>query len=361
MSRPATREDWVQSFIDSGKGDRILALQQYEQQFPKRRKLHAAKKAVEETKPQEEVAPLKRKRGRPPVDWTKRDKSPTQMDLFQMSLDIAERPASDYRENLGVMATAMIFASLPHSEVDGAIFKRKSGDVAISIINDPDIGLPYGKLPRLITAYLCTEAKRTLSPRISLGKSKSEFAKRLGLTTGGGPQGDLNRLHEQCKRLFTSKITLTSSPNSTFQWSNVSVTDEGLLLWDIGDKDARQKWHSELVLTNRFFNECVEHSVPIDLRVISKLRSPLAIDIYIWLTYRYNSISGLTHISWKQLKWQFGSNYASDDQGLRNFVSEFKKQLRNINALWPEAKFSADRQTFILLPSKPHVKPVYLK
>ena len=251
----------------------------------------------------------------------------------------------------------MIYASLPHSAIEGAVFKRRNGDLSLTILNDPDIGLPYGKMPRLITAFLCTEAKRTKEPVISLGRSKNEFAKKLGLSTSGGSRGDLTRLTEQAKRLFTSHITLIGAPDSQFHWRNVTMTDSGMLLWNPHDPDAKSPWESELTLSQKFFDECIAHSVPIDLRVLHKLRSPLAIDIYIWLTYRYNSISAPTPISWKQLKWQFGANYADHEQGLKNFITNFKSCLRMVSSVYREAKFRTTQTTLILLPSPPHVLP----
>lgn len=306
--------------------------------------------------PAPQDAPQKKKRGRPAVNWSDRPKRQGELDLFQLSLEIEEKPAKDHNQ-LGVIATAMIYASLPHSEIEGAVFKRRNGDLSLTILNDPDIGLPYGKMPRLITAFLCTEAKRTKEPVISLGRSKNEFAKKLGLGTGGGPRGDLTRLTEQAKRLFTSHITLIGAPDSQFHWRNVNLTDSGMLLWNPHDPDAKSPWESQLTLSQKFFDECIAHSVPIDLRVLHKLRSPLAIDIYIWMTYRYNSISAPTPISWKQLKWQFGANYADDEQGLKNFITSFKTCLRMVSSVYREAKFRTTKDTLTLLPSPPHVLP----
>ncbi len=306
--------------------------------------------------PAPQDAPQKKKRGRPAVNWSDRPKRQGELDLFQLSLEIEEKPAKDHNQ-LGVIATAMIYASLPHSEIEGAVFKRRNGDLSLTILNDPDIGLPYGKMPRLITAFLCTEAKRTKEPVISLGRSKNEFAKKLGLGTGGGPRGDLTRLTEQAKRLFTSHITLIGAPDSQFHWRNVTMTDSGMLLWNPHDPDAKSPWESQLTLSQKFFDECIAHSVPIDLRVLHKLRSPLAIDIYIWMTYRYNSISAPTPISWKQLKWQFGANYADHEQGLKNFITNFKTCLRMVSSVYREAKFRTTKGTLILLPSPPHVLP----
>ena len=283
----------------------------------------------------------------------------SQTDLFELSLDIDNNPASTDNNYLGLIATAMIYASLPHSEIKGSVFKRTHGSVALTILNDPDIGLPYGKLPRIITAFLCTEAKRTNSPTIYLGRSLTDFADKLGLNENGGKRGDLTRLKDQAYRLFTSRITLTGSPNlksAELHWKNVNITDEGMLLWDPNKTGLSQSWESSLLLSNKFFEECMSHSVPIDFRVLHALRSPLAIDIYIWLTYRYNAITKPTPVSWKQLKLQFGSNYAEDEKGFENFITNFKKQLKVVSGIYKDAKFDVDSKKLTLKPSAPHVK-----
>lgn len=302
----------------------------------------------------------KKPRGRPPVDWSTRDKSQQELDLFRLSLDIEEKNARE-TNNMGFIATAMIYASLPHSEIKGAVFKRKNNDISLTILNDPDIGLPYGKIPRIITAFLCTEAKRQefndAPETIYLGKSQAEFAKKLGLTTSGGQRGDTTRLKDQAKRLFTSRITLLGQPDQMFNFQNLNIADEGMLLWSPHDANERSTWNSQITLSKKFYDECVSHSVPLDMRVIHKLRSPLAIDIYVWMTYRFNSIKYPTPISWKQLKWQFGSNYSEDAQGLSNFISNFKAQLRTVTSIYREAKFSADKDKLTLMPSPPHILP----
>ena len=48
---------------------------------------------------------------------------------------------------IGYMARAMIWASLPHKKVEGAEYKRDNGLASITMLVDSDIGLPYGKLP----------------------------------------------------------------------------------------------------------------------------------------------------------------------------------------------------------------------
>lgn len=296
------------------------------------------------------------RRGRKPVDFKSKEPDQRELDLFELSLDIEKQNAKESGD-LGFLATAMVYASLPHSDVKEGIFKRRNGTISLTIMNDPDIGLPYGKIPRILTAHLCTEAKRTGEPIIDLGRSQAQFMERIGLSSSGGKRGDIKRFHEQAKRLFTSTITLTGEPGGQFHWKKINISDAGMLLWNPHDPHTDSQWQSKITLSQPFFEECISHSIPIDLRVLHALRSPLAIDIYVWLTYRYNSVRRPTPITWKQLKWQFGSNYPNSQQGEADFRFNFKKQLRQVCAIYQTAELNVNQDGVTLLPSRPHILP----
>ena len=46
--------------------------------------------------------------------------------------------------------------------------------------------LPFGNFPRLILAWLCTEAVRTQSRELVLGRSLAKFMRELGIYSSGG-------------------------------------------------------------------------------------------------------------------------------------------------------------------------------
>lgn len=307
-----------------------------------------------------------RGRGRPLVS---RPPDRREEDLFQLSLEIEKKNARESGD-IGFLTTAMVFASLPHRRVwtnpgappsqriEAEVYKRKAGALQLAIWSPH--GLPYGKIPRLITVYLCTQAARTRDPIIDLGTSQAAFCEMLGIDSNGGARGGSTRFREQAQRLFSSAINLSSTDPSTldFQLSNVQLIKNAqfsLQLWAPHEPGEKRLWTPKLQLNADFFQQCIDHPVPIDMRVLRQMRSPLGIDIYIWLTYRYNSISTATPISWRQLQWQFGGQYADDDQGLRNFAYEFQQQLKAVKAVYPAAKFATDTHKLTLLPSRPHV------
>lgn len=285
-----------------------------------------------------------------PLTMTARER-----DLLELSVEMETLHAKECGM-MGYLATALVYASLPHSQIDGAVFKRRNGPYAMTVLNDPEIGLPYGKIPRIITAFLCTEAKRTNERVVTLGRSQAAFLSKIGMTSSGGRNGTLGRVDDQSRRLLTSTITLTSDENDQFRWKKVSIAESGCLLWDPHRPDEDCLWESTLTLSEPFFREASEHGVPIDMRALHQLRSPLGIDLYLWLTYRLHRLSKPTPVSWSQIKNQFGSNYANTHRGLLDFIARFKVQLKTVRTLYPDAKVEVGKTGVTLYPSRPHVR-----
>ena len=80
------------------------------------------------------------------------------------------------------------------------------------------------------------------------------------------------------------------------------VADRTLFWWDAKQPDAPVLWDSAIQLGEQFFNEIIAHPVPIYLHILKAVkRSPLGLDLYLWLTYRTFTIKAPLRLSWKQL------------------------------------------------------------
>lgn len=66
-------------------------------------------------------------------------------------------------------------ATLPHKDPKCTYFERGTSKVTLSIIAHRKYGMPYGMMPRLLLAWMCTEACRTHSPELNLGRNQKEF------------------------------------------------------------------------------------------------------------------------------------------------------------------------------------------
>ena len=80
------------------------------------------------------------------------------------------------------MARMMALCSLPRTNPGNRHqYKRVNGPYKLVMIAGADNKLPYGNLPRLLVAWVCTEAVRTQSRELILGSSLSEFMGKLGM------------------------------------------------------------------------------------------------------------------------------------------------------------------------------------
>jgi hypothetical protein len=111
-------------------------------------------------------------------------------------------------------------------------------------------------------------------------------------------------------------------------------------------------WQSTLTLTEDFYEEIIKHPVPLDLRALRSLKkSPLAIDMYCWLTYRVSYLKEATPVTWAQLHGQFGADYAR----LRDFKGKFGAALRKVQTVYPAINLLITETGLTLLPSKTHI------
>lgn len=102
-------------------------------------------------------------------------------------------------EDKAFMARQMVQATLPHRNPgDMPLWSRTNGDLVLTIQPGHEkgklLGFPYGTIPRLLMFWATTEAIRTKSRRLELGRSLNDFMRAVGLDpdTGGGKRGMLS-------------------------------------------------------------------------------------------------------------------------------------------------------------------------
>jgi hypothetical protein len=276
--------------------------------------------------------------------------------LVQQFLSIEAETAKE-AGMLAYMARSMVMATLPHSKPNGHVFERNNGNYTLTMIGNPKFGLPYGSLPRLLLAWITREAKIKKSPTLYLGKSYSSFLKTLKLAQSGGARGDATRLREQMLKLFSTHISCVyqDDENGVCRSDQFLVTRSFELWWN-PLQDRKVNHHSTITLAKDFYEEIINRPVPVDLRMLQALRrSPLQIDIYVWLTYRFSYLKRPTLIPWNLLSNQFGSNYASDAQGLRDFKKQFLKAIHIVTVMYQLAKVEISDSGITLKPSRSHV------
>lgn len=290
--------------------------------------------------------------------------------------------AEDAKEagQIGFMARALVVATMPYKDPKTDAFTRANGDFKLRIVAGYEGGVPYGIYPRLLMSWVATEAVRTQSPVIELGDSLSIFLRDvLDIKRGGGKRGSSTRVADQMKRLFGSLITAQYTGGLAergFTLRNVMIAEGldlyeddlklepdqleppagGSSLWVPQVKEEAGTWRSKVRLSEGFFNECVDRPVPIDLRAYKALRgSPLAMDIYTWLTFRMSYMHGRSRpIRWEALMGQFGSGYTTP-RAVLDFKKNFLTALKAVLIVYPKAQVEVANNGLILLPSPPHI------
>jgi hypothetical protein len=270
---------------------------------------------------------------------------------------------------VGFLVKFLVQTTLPHKDPgDVDNWGRSNGKFSLvlqsGVVSDKNgntarIGLPYGNIPRLILPWLTTEAIKTKSREIDLDCSLSSFMKKIGFSyVTGGKSGSVARFREQLYRLLSASIFLHEG--NVFDLNDCVVSGARLQVasrYHISWAQRRQKKEdSYVILDQEFFDRVIDRPVPVDLRVIKMLMdSPLSLDLYSLLTYRFSYLSKKTLIPWRELMKQLGSEFSDSPQGLQGFKRTTARSLNKINAFWG-IKVDLTKDFVVLYPQDTHVK-----
>ena len=270
--------------------------------------------------------------------------------------------ASEADPDLGFMARLLALCSLPRTNPgDRKEYVRRNGPYTLVVSAGGLNKLPFGNLPRLLLAWVCTEAVRTQSRELVLGPSLSEFMRKLDLhTSGGSSRGGRTRLRNQMRRLFRCTVSLIYEDERGDASVSSVIAHRTEFWWNERKPDESSLWKSQIELSEDFFKEIINHPMPLDMNILKALkRSSLGLDLYLWVTYRTFILTYPLRLSWRQVYRQFGSNpvKAHDKNTVKNFRRKVLRELKKIKMAWPELNYATGKGVLILLPSKPAILP----
>lgn len=272
--------------------------------------------------------------------------------LLDIALDIQNKSAVDSNQ-LGFHPHIFIKTVLPHSKVNGQTYEKENDNWKL-FISSPE-GIPYGTVPRLLLNFVITEAIRTKSREIDVGKNLSQFMRKVGLSTDGKT---MKRFKEQSNALFGSTISIKYKNKDEFTNIIFPIASAHEFWWQ--DEESRQHglFSSMILLSQDFYDLIIKKNIPVDLRAVKGIRrSSLSLDIYPWLTNKYYSLDKRVFIPWDKLQFQFGVGYKNNYRGRYKFKENFKKALENVLEMYPEANLSIEKDGLILFPSPTHIPP----
>ncbi|WP_242662326.1 replication protein RepA [Teichococcus deserti] len=279
------------------------------------------------------------------------------LDFDRRVVDAAADYLGDEDGGIGFIYSGWAQAALPHKRLaDDAPWQVRTDRV--SLLVEPGrktradgslewIGVPYGSRARLIMLYLQSEAIRTNSREIELGRSLRAWLGRMGISPGGKSIKDVR---EQAERITRCRLTFEVQQAGRSALVQQLIVDKALFTED-GDSGGSQ-FLERTKLSETFFDQLRRHPVPIEESAIRAInRHSMALDIYCWLAYRLHVLPSPLQVSWKALHAQFGTGI----RRLDHFRETFTEQLALATAVYPAAQIEIKPMGLVLSPSAPPV------
>jgi Plasmid encoded RepA protein len=278
----------------------------------------------------------------------------------RLLVDIAAEVMADERQNIGISYTGFCLTSLPHKRLPDDEAWEKHGH-RVTLLVEPGrlktakgemrlYGVPYGARARMILLYLQTQAVRTSSPQVALGRSMRNWMERMGLAVGGETA---RSLREQSARISACSLKFfwEGDEDNARGFKRGAIVDSGLQ-FAVGDSSQGTLWEDQVTLDPVFYKALRDHPVPLQEAAIRQLRDrSMSLDLYVWLAWRLHTIAKLTPISWPAVHAQFGAGFDK----LFHFKPRFTEALAAAVAAYPEARVEIDEKGVILHPSRPPI------
>jgi Plasmid encoded RepA protein len=280
-------------------------------------------------------------------------KASSEAKLDRLCVETAFAVLSDEEQRIGIMHAGFAMTALPHKHLDETVWIRDGGSVRLRVESGADanskiVGIPFGSIARMILLYLQSEAVKTRSREIELGRSMNHWLKTMGVDNGGKTY---KLVREQSRRLSLCRLTFYRMTSSATQVTNGSFVRDAILPSEEGG-DQLSLWREAVRLDEGFYQSLIEHPMPLQEAAIRKIGGrSMAIDVYIWLAYRLHRLEKPTPITWAALYQQFGAGFTL----IRQFRARFRETLALALAAYPDAHVTEEETGLLLYPSPPPI------
>jgi len=272
----------------------------------------------------------------------------------RMVIEAAYQVLSDDAEKMGFTYSGFALTSLPHKPQSELVWKRDGHNLTMLIESGRDrtgkpLGLPYGSYARFILLFLQSEAIRTGSREVELGRSMRVWLGSMGLSIGGTTY---KLVTAQARRISGCTLTFFADRAGAQIKSKGGFVKTEITMANVIGDDQPSLWQDRVLLDEDFFRALREHPVPLSetaLRAIGP-RS-MVIDIYIWLAYRLHALKKDVDVGWPALYGQFGAGFSR----IRRFRAHFVDCLALALAAYPEARVEVTDKCVTLRPSRPSI------
>lgn len=275
-------------------------------------------------------------------------------------IDIAAEVLSDDTQRIGISYTGFCLTALPHKKLPDEQAWEKKGH-KVTLLVEPGrlkqggrttlYGVPYGARARMILLYLQTQAIRTGSREVALGRSMRDWMERMGLANGGETA---RALREQAARISACSLKFFWEDGTADGFERGAIVRSGLR-FQSAEASQGSLWEDRVVLDEVFYAALRDHPVPIMESAIRQLRDrSMSLDIYVWLAWRLHNLNKPTSISWPALHAQFGTGF----KALRQFKPRFTEALAAALAAYPDARVDLGDRAITLHQSRPPISRI---
>ncbi|WP_284948264.1 replication protein RepA [Acidisoma cladoniae] len=280
------------------------------------------------------------------------------MDVDRRVVEAAAGYMGSEEGEVGFLYSGWAQSALPHKKLqDEASWQIHTDHVSLvvqpglrpSLTGEAiSVGVPYGSRARLIILYLQSEALKTNSREIELGKTLHAWLRKLNIPIGGK---SMATVRDQAERISRCRMSFQIKQGARTGLVNQSILDTAMF---VEDDDAQGSLFIENAkLSEMFFDQLKRHPVPIEEKAIAMIaNNSMAIDVYCWLAYRLHSLGGPKLITWKALHAQFGRGLSRLD----HFKWYFSEVLQLAMAVYPDANVELDGRGVTLNPSRAPVE-----
>jgi hypothetical protein len=245
----------------------------------------------------------------------------------------------------GYLARELVQCGMPITKPTETRIIRKNGNLSVIFAsgigrNGEDIGLPYGTLARFLVVWINTQAFTQKSRRIKVTSHLYDFLRELEIPIVTGKRGSVRALREQINRLLRCQIAFVRDDEEEEQgrdsWGLMPVSGKYDLWWNFKVPEQDSFFESYIELGEEFYEAIIASPVPILIEHLRKLRrSPLAIDFYVWVSYRLFTLrqqkQGCLQLPVPVLKTQLGSSF----ERTRDFVKHMNEAITKVKAVFP--------------------------
>src|SRR3954465_6804648 len=208
----------------------------------------------------------------------------------RMVVEAAYQVLSDDAERMGFIYSGFALTSLPHKPQESSTWRMEGHNLTLVLQagvdrNEKSLGLPYGSYARFILLFLQSEAIRTRSREIELGRSMRVWLGSMGLSIGGTTY---KLVTAQARRISGCTLTFFADRDGTQIKSRGGFVKTEITMTNVIN-DQPTLWQDHVLLDEDFYRALSEHPVPLSeaaLRAIGP-RS-LVIDIYALLFCRFS-------------------------------------------------------------------------